>query len=76
MRIEINEYIVIDSEICHGKPTFSGTRIIVQDVLEMLKAESNIREIIEAYPSLTKEHIKAAIDFSKKGSKRSFKIAQ
>ncbi|MFQ5651377.1 MAG: DUF433 domain-containing protein [bacterium] len=29
-------YIVSDAEICHGKPTFRGTRILVADVLEQL----------------------------------------
>jgi len=33
-RIELGEYIVADPEICHGKPTFKGTRIIVWQVLE------------------------------------------
>ena len=29
-------YIVTDPEICHGKPTFRGTRILVADVLEQV----------------------------------------
>lgn len=29
-------YIVADPEICHGKPTFRGTRIMVADVLEQV----------------------------------------
>ena len=64
MRIEINEYIVADSEICHGKPTFKGTRVMVWQVLEMLKAGAPIEEIIEAFPSLTKEHIQAALQYA------------
>lgn len=28
--------IVADSAICHGKPTFCGTRILVADVLEQV----------------------------------------
>jgi len=47
MRIEINDYIVIDSEICHGKPTFRGTRVMVWQVLEMLEADVSVKEIIE-----------------------------
>ena len=30
----LGRYIVIDPEICHGKPTFKGTRIMVWQVLE------------------------------------------
>lgn len=32
-RIEYGRYIVADPEICHGKLTFKGTRIMVKDVL-------------------------------------------
>jgi len=65
MRIEINKYIVVDSEICHGKPTFKGTRIMVWQILEMLEAGTPIKEIITAFPTrLTKNHIKAALHYA------------
>ena len=64
MRIEIGKYIVIDTEICHGKPTFKGTRIMVSQVLEMLAAGCSEDYILEQFPSLTKEHIKAALEFA------------
>ncbi len=64
MRIEINDYIVVDSEICHGKPTFKGTRIMVWQVLEMLEGGLTENEILKDYPSLTKDHIKAALHYA------------
>src|SRR5438309_11438920 len=33
-RVELGRYIVADSEICHGQPTFKGTRIMVWQVLD------------------------------------------
>jgi hypothetical protein len=33
---ELGRYIVADPKICHGKPTFRGTRILVDSVLEMV----------------------------------------
>src|SRR6266487_4254958 len=33
-RMELGRYIVADPEICHGQPTFKGTRILVQTVLD------------------------------------------
>ena len=66
MRIEINDYIVIDKEICHGKPTFKGTRIMVYLVLEMLEEGASHREIIEAYPSLSEKHIISALEYAAK----------
>lgn len=32
----IGRYIITDPEICHGKPTFRGTRIMVWQVLEQV----------------------------------------
>jgi len=32
-RVELGRYIVADPDICHGKPTFKGTRVFVRDVL-------------------------------------------
>lgn len=66
MRVEISEYIVVDTEICHGKPTFKGTRIMVWQVLEMLKTGYGFEDILREFPSLTVEHIKAALDFAAK----------
>ena len=34
----IGRFIVADPAICHGKPTFRGTRILVSDVLEQVAA--------------------------------------
>jgi uncharacterized protein (DUF433 family) len=34
----LGRYIVADPDICHGKPTFRGTRILVADVLEQIAA--------------------------------------
>jgi uncharacterized protein (DUF433 family) len=64
MKIEINEYIVADNEVCHGKPVFKGTRIMVSIILEMLKEGASTDEILRAYPSLTEAHIKAALEFA------------
>jgi Uncharacterized conserved protein len=33
-RVELGQYIVADPEICHGQPTFKGTRIMVWQVLD------------------------------------------
>jgi len=64
MRIKINEYVVADTEICHGKPTFKGTRVMVWQVLEMVGAGMPFKEILEAFPSLTEKHIKAALHYA------------
>ncbi len=32
-RVELGQYIVADPAICHGRPTFKGTRVFVADIL-------------------------------------------
>lgn len=63
----IGRYIVIDPEICHGKPTFRGTRVMVSQVLEMVASGMAWRTIIEQYhDSLTKEAIAEAVSLAGK----------
>lgn len=37
-RIDLGQYIVADPKICHGQPTFKGTRIMVWQVLDDVAA--------------------------------------
>ncbi|MBI2628969.1 DUF433 domain-containing protein [Candidatus Pacearchaeota archaeon] len=67
MRIEINDYIIVDSEICHGKPVFKNTRIMVWQVLELLGSGITIEEIIKNYfPQLNKEAIFSVLNYASK----------
>jgi len=45
-RIKLGRHIVADQAICHGAPTFIGTRIMVNRVLEMVAAGTPWDEII------------------------------
>lgn len=56
--------ISIDPRICHGKPCFTGTRIMVATILELLESGKSYREIRKGYPSLTPKHIRAALHFA------------
>ena len=55
------KWITVDPKVCHGKPVFKGTRVLVSDVLEMLSEGMTIDEILEEYPQLNKEMILEAI---------------
>jgi uncharacterized protein (DUF433 family) len=35
-RVELGQYVVADPEICHGKLTIRGTRILVADILHLI----------------------------------------
>jgi uncharacterized protein (DUF433 family) len=57
--------ISIDPEICHGKPCIKGTRIPVALILEMVEYGLSFKEIIEEYPHINVDDIKACIRFAK-----------
>ena len=67
MIIKVNDYIVADTEICGGTPTFKGTRVMVWQVLELLGAGVSIDEIIKNYfPFLTKPAIFSVMTYASK----------
>jgi len=45
----IGRFIVADPAICHGQPTFRGTRILVSDVLEQVAAGIAWETILEEW---------------------------
>jgi uncharacterized protein (DUF433 family) len=57
-RIEINP------EVCGGRPVFLGTRITVASILEYLMVGDTHEEILDNFPQLTAEDIKAAYAWS------------
>jgi len=58
----LGRYIVADPDICHGKPTFRGTRILVADVLDQVAAGLAWETIIEEWRgSITQEAIAEAV---------------
>jgi uncharacterized protein (DUF433 family) len=40
-RLELGEHIVMDPKICHGKPTYAGSRVMVWQVLRELEDEED-----------------------------------
>ena len=49
MNHEFSRYIVSDSDVCHGEPTFRGTRILVADALEQIASGMAFDAIIEEW---------------------------
>ena len=55
-------YIISDPKICHGKPTFIGTRIMVSQVLEQIASGMAWETIVEEWRgSINKEAIAEAV---------------
>ena len=61
--------IVIDPEVCHGKPTVRGLRYPVEMILELLASGMSHEEILEDYEDLQAEDILAVLQYATKLSK-------
>jgi uncharacterized protein (DUF433 family) len=57
--------IEIDPRVCGGTPVIKGTRIPVAVILDQLREDVSWESILEGYPALTAEDIRAAIDYAK-----------
>ena len=58
----LGRFVVADPEICHGEPTFRGTRILVADVLEQVARGMAWEAIIEEWRgALNEEAITEAV---------------
>jgi uncharacterized protein (DUF433 family) len=53
--------ITLDPEKCGGKPCIRGMRITVYNVLEYLASNMTEEEILQDFPYLTHEDIKACL---------------
>jgi uncharacterized protein (DUF433 family) len=62
--MELPPYIEIRPEVMMGKPCLMGTRIPVYVILEKLAAGETADQILAAYPQLTHEHVKAALQYA------------
>ena len=61
----IGRHIVIDPKICHGKPTFRGTRVLVADVVEQLASGMAWETRIDDWNGTTnKEAIREAVELA------------
>ncbi|MCI2430340.1 DUF433 domain-containing protein [Candidatus Acetothermia bacterium] len=59
-----HDRISINPNVCFGKPCIKGTHIWVSLIVDNLAAGATEEEILEAYPSLTREDIRAALAFA------------
>ncbi len=56
--------IVIDQNVCHGKPVVRGMRYPVENVLEWLSSGMTFQEILSDYPDLEENDLKACLLFA------------
>jgi uncharacterized protein (DUF433 family) len=60
----MNPRISIDPSICHGQACIRGTRIPVHQLLGMMANGDTGEDLLDEYPSLTREDIKATLQYA------------
>jgi uncharacterized protein (DUF433 family) len=71
---DLLERITIDPEIRSGKPVIRGTRITVVDILDYLAGGMTPEGILDGFPDLAADDIRAMLAFAAQRERRLFAI--
>ena len=72
----MSDRIVIDPDVCNGKPVVKGTRITAQTVLEFLAAGDSVEDVLEEYPTITRLDVQACLDYAARAMGNHFSMVQ
>ena len=61
---QLLDRIVVDPNICHGKPVVRGLRYPVETLLELLSSGMSVDEVLADYEDLEREDLLAALAFA------------
>ncbi len=61
---ELLKRITVNPDICHGKPTIRNMRYPVEMILDLLSSGMTTQEIINDYPAIESDDIKACLAYA------------
>lgn len=64
MPLNYRPYITQDTAICGGEPIVAGTRVTVRTVLASLAEGMSDDEILQDFPSLSRDALRAVVAFA------------
>ena len=68
------DYFQRDPGICGGETVLRGTRVTVRTVLARLAEGSSFQGILQDYPSLSEEHVRAVVAFAATSAKKDLPV--
>jgi len=71
-REDLLKRISIDPRICFGKPCIRGHRIWVSLILDLLADGCAVEQVLEDYPGLTEEDVRACIAYGAEMSRERY----
>ena len=60
----LGKHVVIAPGACGGRPTFRGTRVEVQTVLDVLRSGRSMADLLQGYPAVPRAAIREAIQLA------------
>lgn len=66
MEEDFMKRIVVNPKVMVGKPVIKGTRVPVYEIVERVAQGQTFEEILEDFPRITKEDVKAALMYAGK----------
>jgi len=66
--------VSVDPRVCFGKPTIRGTRIWVSLILDLLAGGMTTAEVLDEYPQLAIDDIRAAIAYGAEMSRERYVV--
>lgn len=64
MKMDYHEFLERDSAVSGGQLVMKGTRVPLRTVLASLAEGDSFEQLRKAFPSLTEEHLRAAVAFA------------
>ncbi len=59
-----HDHISVDPNVCHGQACITGTRVMVTVILDNLAAGMTVDEIVQSYPSVSADAVKATLHYA------------
>ena len=63
-RMAMHERISINPDVCDGQACIKGKRIPVHLIVKMLASGDTIEDLLDAYPTITREDILACLAYA------------
>jgi uncharacterized protein (DUF433 family) len=63
-RMDYQQYLIRDPQICGGELVIKGTRVTLRTILASLAEGATIDEIVEDFPTVTEPAVRAVIAFA------------
>lgn len=62
--MDYQQHFSRDSKVCGGETVVKGTRVSVLTILASLREGASVTEIVQDFPTITEEDVRAVIAFA------------